>query len=92
MSYVDIGWPCGLVVLGGIALSLGTAPWSRKLVICVPMLLHGGRMAIGSVLIMYVKTGRSFLEIFPQASSLTTLPCLKESIDMSHRNSDSSFK
>ena len=48
MSYVDIGWPTGLVLLGANALALGEAPLVHRLAVCVPMLLHGLRMCLGA--------------------------------------------
>lgn len=48
MSYVDIGWPTGLVLLGANALALGEAPLVHRLAVCVPMLIHGLRMCLGA--------------------------------------------
>ncbi len=45
MSYVDIGWPWGLAVLGAIALSMGAA-MSRHLIISSLYLLAGMRMGV----------------------------------------------
>eukprot|EP00929_Paragymnodinium_shiwhaense_P097460 TRINITY_DN59128_c0_g1_i1.p1 TRINITY_DN59128_c0_g1~~TRINITY_DN59128_c0_g1_i1.p1 ORF type:complete len:349 (-),score=34.54 TRINITY_DN59128_c0_g1_i1:179-1225(-) len=53
MSYVDIGWPCGLVTLAATGLQLGTGYWLRKYVVCGCMLLHGLRMASGALYLFF---------------------------------------
>eukprot|EP01134_Creolimax_fragrantissima_P004374 CFRG4374T1 len=53
MCYVDIGWPIGLVVLGVNCLIYGEGWWLRKLLICVCMILHGGRMLTGGLVMFY---------------------------------------
>lgn len=56
MSYVDIGWPCGLVLLGANGLRLGTGFWLRRFVVCGFLLLHGGRMALGALAMFFPYT------------------------------------
>jgi hypothetical protein len=56
MAYVDIGWPCGLVLMAYSALVFGTGWWVRRYVICGMMLLHGGRMAIGAIVMFGMQT------------------------------------
>jgi steroid 5-alpha reductase family enzyme len=63
MSYVDIGWPLGLVVLAVNILRCtpGQEGWlfslisshPRRLCAGVPLLFHGSRMALGSLLQFY---------------------------------------
>jgi steroid 5-alpha reductase family enzyme len=64
MSYVDMGWPCGLVVVGLNALAFGTAPLTRRLVVCIPMILHGARMAVGALFLFWVGKGGPYLKVF----------------------------
>ena len=54
MSYVDIGWPWGLVAIGVITLILGDGYWLRKVIICVLYALAGLRMGVFAVK-MYLK-------------------------------------
>lgn len=49
MSYVDIGWPCGLCLMAGFFMFHGTGFWVRKYTACGTMLLHGSRMALGAL-------------------------------------------
>jgi len=60
MTYVDLGWPQGLVL---IAISGYLAPgwWLRRFVISTMMLLHGGRMALGGALLFGKQTNFTYL-------------------------------
>lgn len=49
MSYVDIGWPCGLVLLGINAVVYADGYWMRRWVTGGCMILHGSRMALGAL-------------------------------------------
>jgi steroid 5-alpha reductase family enzyme len=49
MSYVDIGWPWGLVVLAVLAYGLSDGYWPRALAISLLLALVGLRMGIGAV-------------------------------------------
>lgn len=49
MSYVDIGWPWGLVVLALLAYGLSDGYWPRVLAISLLLALVGLRMGIGAV-------------------------------------------
>ena len=49
MSYVDIGWPRGLVVLGLVSFFLGQGYWLRSLVVTSVILLVGLRMGLGAL-------------------------------------------
>lgn len=53
MSYVDIGWPCGLVVLGVVGAIAGEGYFWRRMLIGSLMTLHGGRMAIGALMLFF---------------------------------------
>lgn len=64
MSYVDMGWPTGLFVMGLNAVVFGTAPLTRRLLVGIPMLLHGGRMAVGAVWGMYISKKVSYYKAF----------------------------
>ena len=57
MMYVDIGWPCGLVAIGVTSYLLGTGFWARKCLISLCFLLHGGRMALGA-LVMFGQSSK----------------------------------
>eukprot|EP00854_Cymbomonas_tetramitiformis_P025725 gene25725-31464_t len=50
MAYVDIGWPIGLVILAVNVLRHGTGWWLRKWLVGGCLLVHGGRMALGAVM------------------------------------------
>lgn len=50
MTYVDLGWPCGLVLLGFNCARLGSGWWLRKYLVCACMLFHGGRMFLVGIL------------------------------------------
>jgi len=60
MIYVDIGWPCGLVVLGLNALCYGTGYWLRTYLVAGCFLLHGGRMALGAVFLFGSRSNFTF--------------------------------
>lgn len=47
MSYVDIGWPLGLIVLGFNGFLLGHGATIRRYSVCICIILHGGRMLCG---------------------------------------------
>lgn len=49
MSYVDIGWPWGLVLLGGISYLYSDGYWLRSLVVTVVIILVGLRMGLGAL-------------------------------------------
>lgn len=53
MSYVDIGWPCGLMILGANSIALGTGFWLRRWLVGGCMLLHGSRMALGALVLFF---------------------------------------
>ena len=53
MSYVDIGWPCGLVAMGCTALTCGEGWWLRRWVVSTLLLMHGGRMFVGALIQFY---------------------------------------
>ena len=49
MTYVDIAWPSGLVVLAYTCFVEGTAPLARRACVCGALGLHGGRMTLGAL-------------------------------------------
>ena len=49
MSYVDIGWPWGLVVLGIISLVYSEGYWLRSLIVSAVVMLIGSRMGLGAL-------------------------------------------
>ena len=49
MSYVDIGWPWGLVLLGIISFSFSDGYWLRSLVVSSVVILIGLRMGLGAL-------------------------------------------
>ncbi|MDG2116264.1 MAG: DUF1295 domain-containing protein [Porticoccaceae bacterium] len=49
MSYVDIGWPWGLVLLGLVSLIYSDGYWLRSLIISAVVILVGLRMGLGAV-------------------------------------------
>lgn len=49
MSYVDIGWPWGLVVIGLVTLALAEGHWLRVLLVSGVYLFMGGRMGWGAI-------------------------------------------
>ena len=49
MSYVDIGWPCGLAVIGALVLALGPGAQIRVWTIGAIYLAVGGRMGVGAL-------------------------------------------
>jgi len=53
MAYVDIGWPSGLVLLGGLGLALGDGFWVRRALMGGCVAVHGARMAVGAVVLFY---------------------------------------
>ena len=52
MSYVDIGWPWGLVLIGVLVLVLGEGYWLRKYIVSGMYLFAGLRMGIGSLILL----------------------------------------
>ena len=52
MSYVDIAWPFGLVIIGVLVLLLGEGYWLRKYIIGLMYLFAGLRMGIGSLILL----------------------------------------
>jgi steroid 5-alpha reductase family enzyme len=49
MSYVDIGWPWGLVLLGIISLLYSEGYWLRSLIVSAVVILAGLRMGLGAL-------------------------------------------
>jgi|TARA_B110000438_G_scaffold267085_1_gene281646 steroid 5-alpha reductase family enzyme len=49
MSYVDIGWPWGLVLLGIISFCFSEGYWLRSLVVSSVVILIGLRMGLGAL-------------------------------------------
>ena len=49
MSYVDIGWPWGLVLLGIVSYLLSSGYWLRSLIVSLMVILVGLRMGLGAV-------------------------------------------
>ena len=49
MSYVDIGWPWGLVVIGVLTLSMGAGDGLRVAMVGGLYILVGGRMGVGAL-------------------------------------------
>ena len=49
MSYVDIGWPWGLVVLGIISFCFSEGYWLRSLIVSSVVILIGLRMGLGAL-------------------------------------------
>ena len=49
MSYVDIGWPWGLVLMGAITLCFSEGYWIRSLIVSTVMILIGLRMGLGAL-------------------------------------------
>ena len=49
MSYVDIGWPWGLVLLGLVSYWLSDGYWLRSLVVSAVVILIGLRMGLGAL-------------------------------------------
>ena len=49
MSYVDIGWPWGLVLLGIISFFFSEGYWMRSLVVSSVVILIGLRMGLGAL-------------------------------------------
>lgn len=49
MSYVDIGWPWGLVLLGFISFCFSEGYWLRSLVVSSVVILIGLRMGLGAL-------------------------------------------
>jgi len=57
MSYVDIGWPLGLMVLATNALVMGDDTlWQRRWLIGGSILAHGGRMFFGASYLFFPYT------------------------------------
>jgi len=56
MSYVDIGWPWGLVCIGAIVLMNGDGYWVRNYIISGMYIFAGLRMGIGALILL--KNGR----------------------------------
>lgn len=49
MSYVDIGWPWGLVLLGSLSYLYSEGYWLRSLTVSVVIILVGLRMGLGAL-------------------------------------------
>ena len=52
MSYVDIGWPWGLVCIGFLVLINGEGYWVRKYIISAMYIIAGLRMGIGAIILL----------------------------------------
>lgn len=52
MSYVDLGWPWGLVCIGVLVLMNGEGYWVRKYIISGMYLIAGLRMGIGAIVLL----------------------------------------
>ena len=52
MSYVDIGWSWGLVLIGVLVLVLGEGYWLRKYIVCGMYLFAGLRMGVGALILL----------------------------------------
>jgi steroid 5-alpha reductase family enzyme len=52
MSYVDIGWPWGLVCIGVLVLINGEGYWIRKYIISGMYIIAGLRMGIGAIILL----------------------------------------
>lgn len=50
MIYVDLGWPWGLVILAVNGLCMGTGYSWRRYTVCICLLLHCSRLALGATL------------------------------------------
>lgn len=53
MSYVDIGWPSGLVLLAVNAIAFGEGYSLRRWIVGGCMFLHGARMAFGALVLFF---------------------------------------
>jgi len=53
LSYVDIGWPTGLVLLATLCYYFGEGFYYRRVLACGILLLHGGRMASGALALFF---------------------------------------
>ncbi|TDJ04419.1 MAG: DUF1295 domain-containing protein [Deltaproteobacteria bacterium] len=53
MSYVDIAWPWGLVLIGILGLTINHGYWPRQLLISIPFIIAGSRMGIGALFLLY---------------------------------------
>ncbi len=60
MTYVDIGWPCGLTLIAVRALRDGDGLPLRRWLVCGCLFCHGARMAVGAVLLFGSKSGWTF--------------------------------
>ena len=49
MCYVDIGWPWGLVLLGGVSYLYSDGYWLRSLTVAVLVMMVGLRMGLGAL-------------------------------------------
>ena len=52
MSYVDIGWPWGLVCIGVLVLINGEGYWIRKYIVAGMYIIAGLRMGIGAIILL----------------------------------------
>jgi len=48
ISYVDIAWPVGIAVIGGLTIAFATGTLWRRITIGVIYLFIGGRMSLGA--------------------------------------------
>jgi steroid 5-alpha reductase family enzyme len=60
MSYVDIGWPCGLVLISINAFIYGDGLPLRRYIACGLLFLHGFRMALGAILLFGKETNWTY--------------------------------
>jgi len=70
MTYVDIGWPTGLVVIGLVGLLRGEGSLPRRLLAGIVMMLHGGRMAAMGLSQLYPYTNIQELPRYQYAKTI----------------------
>ena len=75
MSYVDIGWPMGLVVLAANLMLYGPASLERRLVVGVPLMLHGGRMFLGALAMFFPYVFKEDLSRYQYAKVSDVVVC-----------------
>eukprot|EP00913_Durusdinium_trenchii_P002867 g2654.t2 len=60
MAYVDIAWPSGLVAIALVAFLNGSGFWPRRWLMSACYLLHGGRMALGALVMFGQSTNFTY--------------------------------
>lgn len=63
MWFVDVAWPLGLILMGATALQ-GPGWHVRRLIVSAVLAIHGGRMAVGGLILFGMKT--KFTYVFKQ--------------------------